>query len=483
VKRVGNPEFAQRVLGFVRRKRLTSAGERIAIAVSGGADSVALLRVMLELRAELGIVLSVAHFDHQLRGDASRADAEFVRDLVNSHQLEFHLASGDTRERAAKMRETLEEAARELRYQFFQELISGGIVDKLATAHTMNDQAETVLLRMIRGAGTRGMGGIRAARDKFIRPLRDCKREEIVEYLNAIGQPWREDESNQLLTHSRNRVRHELLPLLARDYNPNIVETLARTADIAQAEEDHWQAETARLLPLVSSPGKPVRGGGRAVSTAVGQAGLSLSLDALSKQPLALQRHLVRAIANQLGITADAAHIESVLELPRSKAKGCELPGGWQVKCTPRELQFERTASQQNSADYSYPLLLPGEVSVPELQGSVHASVMRADARYNSAQPAAIVLHGPTAVVRNWQAGDRYHPAHARSEKKVKELLHELGIPQPERASWPVVVAGEQLLWVKGTRQRPVMLLDGNERLAIEFKFLQAAKDEHGEQD
>jgi tRNA(Ile)-lysidine synthase len=122
-------------------------------------------------------------------------------------------------------------------------------------------------------------------------------------------------------------------------------------------------------------------------------------------------------------------------------------------------------------------------VSVPELQGSVHASVMRADARYNSAQPAAIVLHGPTAVVRNWRAGDRYHPAHAHSEKKVKELLHELGIPQPERASWPVVVAGEQLLWVKGTRQRPVMLLDGNERLAIEFKFLQAAKDEHGEQD
>jgi len=302
---------------------------------------VALLRALLELRKELGIVPSVVHFDHQIRAGASSGDADFVRALAQQHDLEFHFSSGDARARAAHKKETLEEAARELRHAFFQMLLTSRTVDKIATGHTMNDQAETFLMRLIRGAGTRGLGGIRRERDHIIRPLLEFGRGEIEEYLAALGQTWREDATNRDLAHARNRIRHELLSLLEKEYNPNIIETLARTAEVAQAEEIYWQAEAERLLPFVSLPGKPVRGGGRAVSTAAGETSLSLQVESLLKQPLAMQRRLVRAAAEKLGITMDAAHVESVLDLAKSGAKGCELPGRWRVKRTLRELQFE----------------------------------------------------------------------------------------------------------------------------------------------
>ncbi len=435
----------------------------------------ALLRALLELRGELGVVLSVAHFDHEIRGDASQIDAEFVRGFAEEYGLEFHLARGDTRVRAIEQKETLEEAARELRYGFFRSLLKADAAHKIATAHTMNDQAETVLFRTIRGAGTRGLGAIHAQRDHIVRPMLDVPRQEIVTYLESLKQGWREDLTNANLAHMRNRIRHELLPILERDYNPGIVETLARAAEIAQAEESYWQSEAARLLPFVSSPGRPVRGGGRAVSTGTGEKSLALHIDALRKQPLALQRHLVRMVAEKLGITANAAHVENVLELAAGNGKGCELPGGWSVHRSFRELQFGRCKVQEGSVDYAYLVVAPGEVAIPEAGGTLRATVTKDPERYNPATPAPLVLQSSeTLQVRNWRAGDRYHPANARSEKKVKELLQEMRVSQRERSAWPVVTAGERLLWVKGVRQRTVLVARDEASWAVEFEFLES---------
>src|SRR5882724_10365885 len=241
--------FSSGLLSHIRRQRWLKPGDRLGITVSGGADSAALLRVMLELRGELGIVLLVVHFNHTLRGAESEADHAFVRNLALEHGLELLDARGDVARRAEEHSLSIEAAAREARYEFFWSLIEGNRLDKIATAHTLDDQAETVLLRLIRGTGTRGLGGIhpmltgptadRTSRDAIIRPFLHTRRRDIESYLASVGQLWREDSSNRDLHHTRNRVRKTLLPLLESDFNPEITERLADFAEIAQTEEDY----------------------------------------------------------------------------------------------------------------------------------------------------------------------------------------------------------------------------------------------------
>jgi tRNA(Ile)-lysidine synthase len=259
----------QGVLAFIRREGLLHAGDRLAVAVSGGADSVALLRIMLELREELGIVLSVVHFNHKLRGVEAEADERFVARLADRYDLPLHAGSGDVASYAHTQHLSTEAAARELRYQYFQALFATNSVNRIATGHTMDDQAETVLLRLVRGAGTRGLAGIYPQLSSFspefirtqlsvprsqfsvVRPLLATRRKVIEAYLKEIGQDWREDSSNRDLRHARNRVRHGILPRLERTLNPAVRETLAETADMARVEEEYWQNEVAGVLPGV----------------------------------------------------------------------------------------------------------------------------------------------------------------------------------------------------------------------------------------
>ncbi len=199
------------MLQYLRERQLLKAGDRVAVAVSGGADSVALLRVLLELREPLGIILFVAHFNHQLRGDDSDADERFVTDLARQYDLPFFAGRADVREHATSHKRSLEHAARELRYQWLTDLARREKLDAIATAHTADDQAETVLMKFLRGAGTRGLAGIHPilTRDgaRIIRPLLETPRPEIERYLNELNQPWREDHTNRDTQFTPNRIR------------------------------------------------------------------------------------------------------------------------------------------------------------------------------------------------------------------------------------------------------------------------------------
>ena len=199
--------------------------------MSGGADSVALLRLLLELRKELGLVLSVVHFNHKLRGADADADENFVAELAKNFHLEFYCESGDVAGLASAKGAGIEAAARDMRYRFFRKLLSDGTLDRVATAHTLDDQAETVLLRIARGAGTRGLAGIypqlsvpgsQFSEASIIRPLLGVRRKALESYLHEIGQGWREDKSNRDLRFARNRVRHGVLPRLERALNPSV---------------------------------------------------------------------------------------------------------------------------------------------------------------------------------------------------------------------------------------------------------------------
>jgi len=283
-------------------------GDRISVAISGGADSVALLLTLHAANSAkhdaLGIGFSAVHINHHLRGEESNADQQFVENLCIALDIPLHLHQANIPARVAETKETIEEAARNARYDFFNTLLASGHADSILTAHTLDDQAETVLMKLLRGAWTEGLSAIHPVitlpKGKILRPFLNTRRVDIEAFLKSTNQPWREDSTNTDTAFTRNKIRHELLPQL-RAYNPNLDQTLANLAELAREEESRWQTELGKILPQLLLPGKPVRGGGRAVSTTPGQSAVSIELDRLRALDPALRRRVLRAAARQLG--------------------------------------------------------------------------------------------------------------------------------------------------------------------------------------
>ena len=450
----------QKLLQYIRERNLLRPGERIGIAVSGGADSVALLRAMLELREELGIVLSVVHFNHGIRGDESDADAEFVAKLARENKAQLHQASGDVPFYSKKWKLSTEAAARRLRYDLFKAVIAAGGADKIATAHTRDDQAETVLMRMLRGAGTRGQAGIHPVlnldKGAIIRPMLEISRPEVETYLRSLGQEWREDSTNKDVAYSRNRVRHELLPILERDYNPNIREVLSEAAEVAREENAFWE-------DLVKSLGRD------AVETDDGT-----SLLRLDGRPVAVQRRVLRRAADDLGLQLDFQHGEQVLGL-LEKAKGTEieLPGGW-LAVKRAEGIWLGPAQDASPEGYRFEVTVPSETLITPVRTLVRLTLVHqaSDAqRYNPASLLHATKLAQTLVLRNWQPGDRMRPLHRGSEEKLKRLFQEKKVPQESRALWPVLLSGDQVVWVRDFGVAADFAApEGTEAVQVEFE-------------
>jgi tRNA(Ile)-lysidine synthase len=552
----------ERALAHIRREDLLRPGDRVGIAVSGGIDSVALLRLLLELRQELGIVLSVVHFNHKMRGAESDADHDFVAGLARVRGLEFHSASGDAAELAVQKHSGLEAAARELRYGFFGELlreedgedsstsgakaqglessnrsagattpknitqglkpespvapsgtaeavpfpdpivlnVSQAKLNKIATGHTLDDQAETVLMRLIRGTGFRGLGAIHPRvvveqedqdnHGEIIRPLLGIRRRELQQYLVDLRQPWREDSSNADSKFTRNRVRRLVLPLLEREFNPAVVESLSELAQIARDEEDYWESEIsgwmgtavqwtepawARELQVVSlvqiaptsSDPEQVVPVDLSLRSRVADApwlvvNASVSRPWLLTEPRAVQRRVLKAIGRQAGIPLEFKHIEEILRFAADdghSGKELSLPLGWKILREPESVVFVTPdlRRQQEISDYEYLLPVPGRAFVAELGGMIEAFRVTPElssesqaAEYNPQQLLRAELLPQNLIVRNWRAGDRFWPAHTKSAKKIKELLTDRHIAQPERRLWPVAVSGEEIVWMRG---------------------------------
>lgn len=425
------PSLVQSVATYIRKHSLLKAGDRVGVAVSGGADSVALLRLLLELRKELGTVLSVVHLNHQLRGADSDADEQFVAELARRHKLELRCESADVAAYAAEKRLSLEAAAREVRYEFFRRLLRDDRVNRIATAHTLDDQAETVLLRMIRGAGTRGLAGIypqlSVAGSQFsvIRPLLGTRRKDLEVYLRELGQDWREDKSNRDLRHARNRVRHGILPRLERNLNPSVRENLAEAAEIARAEEEYWDCEVARVWSETRT----------------------ISFEIIQQFPLALQRRMIRTAAEAHGVRPEFRHVEEILAL--EPGQSTMLPKGWIASRTKHELRFDPSPAHK-PAGYEYRLAVPGTIEVPELGSCFEAVLVSAKAGYNREHLLNPALLRGEVQVRNWRPGDRFWPSHTKAAKKIKELLQERHLTGCERSLWPVVVSGGEIVWLRG---------------------------------
>ena len=425
-------------------------GLRLAVGLSGGADSVALVCALAERSRELGLVLHAAHLHHGLRGEEADGDLAFSRALAANLGLPFHEARVDTGATANKNAETIEEAARRLRYSWFRHIMASGVVEAVATAHTLDDQAETVLAKFLRGAWTEGLSGIHPVIEfpegRILRPLLTTTRAEVEAYLRVLGQDWREDSSNRHLTFTRNRIRHELLPLL-EGWNPQLREHLAQMAQLARDEEAWWQAELARLGPQILLPGRPARGGGRSAGD-----GLALDVIRISALHPALQRRLLRFAAEQLGVALDFPATEALCTLALAGHAGqkLQLAQGLRAERTARELRLAvlpvatvSVAAVELATEYI--VAIPGEVAAPafglRLKLEIDESVKSIEAR--------------SATLRNWKPGDRVRLRHSSGLRKVKEVLERLKVTGSSRALWPVLELNGRIVWMQGVEVEP----------------------------
>lgn len=468
-----------RIAGLPIDTSLLKPGMRLGVGVSGGADSVALLRALHARKAELGPVLHVAHLHHGLRGAEADADQEFVRELAAELGLPFHERRVETAREAEENGESIEEAARRLRYGWFRTLMTETPLDAIATAHTRDDQAETVLGKFLRGAWTEGLSGIAPMLEgkdgKVVRPLLAATHGEVESYLKALGQGWREDSSNRDEKFTRNRIRHELLPLL-EGWNPRLREHMAQMADVAREEEAWWEIELGRVAPQLLLAGKPVRGGGRSswsptlsanraerMGHPTSKADDSLAIDVTRFGALApaLQRRLLRHAAEKLGESIDFAGTEALRMLAVAGRAGQrrELANGLRGERTPRELRLTVEAAGGAGAD-------EGE-AIPEFVGTVPGEIagpafglrLRVETRAGLGSGSRRV----EARLRNWRPGDRVTLRYSSGPRKVKEVLERLRVTGSGRAVWPVLEVEGRIVWMKGVDLQP----DGGLSIAV----------------
>jgi tRNA(Ile)-lysidine synthase len=435
-----------RVAAAILRHGMVAPGMRVGVAVSGGADSVCLLHVLVELAPRWNLTLAVLHLNHCLRGAESDADEEFVSALAGRFGLACHRERADVRRIAAQTGDNLEQAARRLRHTFFLGFLDRGELQRVALGHTQSDQAETVLFRFLRGSGTMGLAGMRPRTPEgLVRPLLELSRSEVRQYLAERGIPWREDASNADRTFARNRIRLDLLPSLTRDWNPALLQTLAGSARVAADEEDFWNAEVDRLVAgrLVEQPPAAL-----------------FRAEWLRGLPRALARRVVRrAISAAKGDlrAIDLLHVERILELTDStEGSGrLQVPGldvfrsfDW-VRLAPMGTDY------LTQRDYEVPVSVPAELKLPHGAGLLSLEILE---NGRTPRPAACVYNIDVTeldwgrisgglCVRNWRPGDQYRPVGHSRDTKLKLLFQQARIPLWERRRWPVMICRDSIVW------------------------------------
>lgn len=493
------------VRNTIRRTRMMIPGDRVAVAVSGGADSVALFRLLGNLRDLLGITILIVHFDHCLRGAESDADAKFVQALASDHHVEFICQRADVAALAGKQRLNLEDAARRLRYSFFDRVAREGRATRVAVAHTADDQAETVLARLLRGTGPTGLAGISPVMGPIVRPLLAHGREGLRDYLRGLGQVWREDMTNADLSRQRAHIRAGLLPLLERDFSPRIVKHLGELARLSREEGEFWGAlvedRFSKLAHKVEGRFTiQVRDLLAPLSLQSGAQPASLNaIRPLTELPLgerSLTEHLIRRLYE--GIHGDrrnltSVHVEGVLQLAVAGASGrrVELPGGVIVQRNFGEIIFSTRpgvgfsrkggGTKRARSAYHQTVNIPrhgtARISIPELATCFLLKVIDwpsppSDTNRDNALDADLLPN--TLTLRNWQPGDAYRPHGHRQSRKLKEMFLSRHISSSERASWPVIESAGRIVWVLGMPPAAEFCAGERTRLAVVIEEAQA---------
>ncbi len=439
---------------LVDQHRLLSGGEAVLVGVSGGPDSVALLLLLAERAPGRGVRLGIAHLHHGLRPEADR-DEEFVRRLAVELRLPVHVRRADVRAHRQRHRLSLEEAARALRYAFLEDVLAAHGYTKIALGHHADDNAETLLLNLLRGSGPLGLAGIPAVRDnRYIRPLLMAQRADIEAYLAARGIQAVNDASNVAETFRRNRIRHRLIPQLERDYHPQVRRVLGRTSLILQAEEEWLEA---LIDPIYENA---------LVDAGAGWVGLSAA--SLRRMPAAAGRRVIRrALRHAKGDLRRIGfdHVERVRALAQRPAAGpLHLPGGVRVRSRDETIAVwvgEAAAAGRDPApppDFAYPLAGCGALRIRETGDELVLAEVAVEAipapwpadprqAYMDIDAVAFPL-----VVRNGRPGDRFAPLGTAGTQTLKKYFIDHKVDRAERRRCPLLLGGGRILWIAGHR-------------------------------
>ncbi|HHP50431.1 MAG TPA: tRNA lysidine(34) synthetase TilS [Moorella mulderi] len=454
------------VRATISRYKLILPGEKIVVGVSGGPDSLALLHSLYILREELDCALHVAHLNHGLRPDAQE-DALFVKDLAEGWGLPFTIEERDVMAYKKEKKMTVEEAAREVRYIFLREVLERVGGQKIAVGHQADDQAETVLLNLLRGSGLTGLKAMLPRRDNIIRPLLFVSRQEIEDYCRQAGLTPRWDFTNVDTVYRRNKIRWALLPYLAREFNPRIVQVLSRTAVILQEEE--------KLLSSLAE---------RALAECLeqkGKGGVILDREKFLSQPSALQRRVLRLVALTLGSSVGFEAVERARELAE-KGGGATWPGNIGLVFQGKHMRFFLPPSPPEELRYLYTLKVPGVTPVPEAGICLEAEIVSPPFAFGSPDEAWLDWDKlePPLLIRNWQPGDYFHPLGLGGKKKLQDFFVDAKVPPPQRHRIPLLVSGDKIAWVVGYRLSEDFKITSSTRKALRIKIKPCNKQEEG---
>ncbi|PYS13386.1 MAG: tRNA lysidine(34) synthetase TilS [Acidobacteria bacterium] len=460
------------IRGTIQKHQMLTSRERVLAGVSGGADSVCLALVL----NELGLDLAVAHVNHGLRGAESDTDEEFTKELAGTLGVPFFATkvalSGPAPAASALWlsrrplpggEANLEAAGREARRQFFIETARRRGYTKIALAHTRNDRVETFLMNLLRGAGSEGLVSMAPVSGNTIRPLIETGRNEVEAYLTENNQSWRTDSSNFDLGFARNRLRHAVIPELESRFNPSLIQTLARTVEILEAEDawmravaDQWLSEHGRkeendfLIPAAE----------------------------LKSAPAGLVRRILRTVLRLAGSglrDVSFGHIEAVRALLEEGKSGkfVQIPGGLQAAREFGRLVFRQAPAAW--ADYTYELKIPGEVYIPEVGKVFRAEIVEIEANQALGQRVFVDGEsiGPYVTIRNWKPGDYYRPV-GLPAGKLKKLFQRARIPRGHRMRWPVIVADSTIVWVASFPVSREFAPRGQSQKKVAFEALQS---------
>lgn len=433
----------QKAFSYMEKYHMINAGDKVIAGVSGGADSMCLLFVLMDYRQRLPFSLTVVHVEHGVRGQESVEDARFVEKICREHNIEYRLVSCRVPELAQREKLSVEEAGRRARYEAFERIRAEIGADKIAVAHNQDDQAETVLFQIARGSGLTGAGGIRPVRGSIIRPLLGCSRTEIEAYLRGRKVMWRTDATNSGLDYARNRIRHQILPVFEEEINRASREHIAALAEELQRVQAYMEQETENCLRELAVFSK-------------GEA--QIAADALKEKPALLQEYVLRESLRRAGCPLRDVGRRHVADMQRlldgQSGRQTALPGGWQAVRSFDRLILRQKRAGGETFSFAVPAKAPGHCETPE--GTFVLQIFPNENKNIFQNTYTKWLDcdkiGNNLFIRTRRPGDYIVINRQGGKKKLKEYFIEQKIPAAQRDRILLLAQGSEILWVIGYR-------------------------------
>lgn len=482
----------EKVLDTIKTYGMLEQGDRVVVGVSGGPDSMCLLHILLSLKDRLGIDVYAVHVNHLLRGDEAYRDEEHVSKWCREHGVPVFVKRTDVRALAEERKISVEEAGREARYSAFDKVLFDAGANKIAVAHNMNDNAETVLMRLIRGTGVDGLTGIEPVRGNIVRPLIEARREEIEKYCIDNDIPVVIDSSNTEAGYTRNKVRILLLDRIRSELNPDIIPVIARTASLLKEDADLLD-ELSRAAFKDCRDNKP---GGRNKIEAEGRGGITLDLKKFNGLHISLKRRVMRLSVEEVRgslVHIESKHINDAVEFAAAGRTGSyiSLPDGMKVAKSYDSLTIAVMGNRiYDGYAFERQLSVPGTTYVPELDADVTTEVRERGEPGKTGECCEAERVGEDrytgyfdmdklnmpVYIRNRRDGDVFSPSGMKGRKKLKEYMIDEKIPRQERPLVPLITVGKEVAWVIGRRVSEKFRRTADTRRELVIRFIRRTR-------